>query len=77
MDSEFSAKTSQNAIQLFRAYALSKTNKLKQAKKLVKNVMTQNDVERTKKFFERTLNSSKDSDFVTDIMKTLQAVGFN
>ena len=77
MDSEFSAKTSQHAIQLFRAYALSKTNKPKQAKKLVENVITQNDLERTKKFFERTLNSSKDSDFVTDIMKTLQAVGFN
>ena len=76
MDSEFSAKNSQHAIQLFRAYALSKTNKPKQAKDLVKNVITQNDVEQTKKFFERTLNSSKDSDFVTDIMKTLQTVGF-
>lgn len=73
--SDFSAKTSKLAIQLFRAYALSQTNNAKKAKELVKNVIAQTGPEKIERFFERTLGSSKDSDFVRDVTVALGKLG--
>ena len=73
-DSEFSSKASKNSIKLFRAYALAKTNDLKKAKIVVKNVLEQTEFNR-KAFFERTLNSAKDSTFIADVTDTLKKAG--
>ena len=73
--SEFSSTVSKNSIKLFRAYALAKTNDLKKAKTVVKNVLEQTEFNR-KTFFERTLNSARDSTFITDVKETLKKVGF-
>ena len=73
--SEFSSNASKNSIKLFRAYALAKTNDLKKAKTVVKNVLEQTEFNR-KTFFERTLNSAKDSTFIADVKETLKKVGF-
>ena len=74
-DSAFSANASQNSIKLFRAYALAKTNDLKNAKTLVRNVIEQTEFNR-KAFLERTLNSAKDSTFIADVTDTLKKAGF-
>ena len=73
-DSAFSANASKNSIKLFRAYALAKTNDLKNAKTLVRNVIEQTEFNR-KAFLERTLNSAKDSTFIADVTDTLKKAG--
>ena len=75
MGSEFSSNASKNSIKLFRAYALAKSNDLKKAKTVVKNVLEQTEFNR-KTFFERTLNSARDSNFIADVKETLKKVGF-
>ena len=75
MGSKFSAKNSELAIQLFRAYALSKTNNAKKAKDLVKTAISQIRTEQTKRFFERTLGSSNDGKFINDVTNTLKDLG--
>ena len=66
---------SKNSIKLFRAYALAKTNDFKKAKTVVKNVLEETEFNR-KTFFERTLNSARDSTFIADVKETLKKVGF-
>ena len=73
-DSAFSANTSKNSMKLFRAYALAKTNDLKKAKTLVRNVIEQTEFNQ-KAFLERTLNNAKDSTFIADVTDTLKKAG--
>ena len=75
-DSEFSIESSKLAMQLFRAYALAKQNKPQQTKKLIDNILTQSGPQQNKRFFERTLSSAQDSDFIYGVINTLETFGF-